>query len=39
MISADSLLDLDAISDPLEREATVGIIHNCKQFQCDWGLY
>ena len=24
------LLDLDAITDPLEREATVGIIHNCK---------
>ena len=23
------LLDLDAITDDLEREATVGIIHNC----------
>lgn len=23
-------LDLDAITDPLEREATVGIIHNCE---------
>ena len=23
-------VDLDAITDPLEREATVGIIHNCK---------
>ena len=25
-------VDLDAITDPLEREATVGIIHNCKAF-------
>ncbi len=25
-------VDLDAITDPLEREATVGIIHNCKGF-------
>jgi hypothetical protein len=23
-------LDLDAIADELEREATVGIIHNCE---------
>lgn len=26
------LLDLDTISDELEREATVGIIHNCRRF-------
>jgi len=26
------LPDLDAITDQLEREATVGIIHNCKKF-------
>jgi Beige/BEACH domain len=25
-------LDLDKITDELEREATVGIIHNCQQF-------
>lgn len=24
------MLDLDSITDELEREATVGIIHNCK---------
>ena len=24
------ILDLDSITDELEREATVGIIHNCK---------
>lgn len=23
-------VDLDAITDDLEREATIGIIHNCK---------
>ena len=27
----DILLDLDTISDELEREATVGIIHNCRR--------
>jgi hypothetical protein len=27
---AYSRVDLDSITDPLEREATVGIIHNCK---------
>jgi len=29
---AHLIVDLDAITDPLEREATVGIIHNCKGF-------
>lgn len=28
-----STLDLDKITDELEREATVGIIHNCQPFQ------
>ena len=26
------ILDLDSIQDDLEREATVGIIHNCSFF-------
>lgn len=29
----DAVPDLDAITDPLEREATVGIIHNCEVFK------
>lgn len=27
-------VDLDSITDELEREATVGIIHNCKLSVC-----
>ncbi len=30
-LELDNLLDLDSITDELEREATVGIIHNCKR--------
>jgi hypothetical protein len=29
-VMADTRKDLDTITDELEREATVGIIHNCE---------
>lgn len=31
-------IDLDSIKDDLERDATVGIIHNCTIFFVNWCL-
>ena len=31
---SNSLTDLDSVKDDLEREATVGIIHNCELRTC-----
>jgi hypothetical protein len=31
---SETMIDLESIADPMERDATVGIIHNCEDIKC-----